>query len=756
MSNLIPVVQLDKDEEPKAISNIKVERPLEEEDAQTLAKMPWREYLRRAGYNKDADKMCELCIKEQKEKYNGRTPIVCNGYRDFSTILREKYGDVADELTASLSEAELNILKAEFDPKAWFETYARDVTKLQDRYYQTQILKCSAKNKVIRAGRRCVAKGELVCMADGSFKPIEDVKKGDKVLSHKGGELVSSEVYNTMNNGMAPVFQIKTQKGFTLKVTEDHQLKVKAGWKALDEGLSVGDEICTTDSKTIVWDQIESIEPIGEEEVYDISVAKTANFIANGVVVHNCGKTFAIAMYVLARIGQATEPLEVLVAAPGLGQIEEIKQTVETLADNLDIPGFITSSKQAPYLQINFYNGCKIKGITTGKDGKGSRGKRADILWLDEVDFIPADAMTAVLGVMLDNPHVERIYTSTPIGHKHLFEFASKPSTKEFHFPSFARPDYDDNMHNETTEFTDIRYCQEVLGVYGVDASGVFPLSYIKKSFDNFIPHFYNKNFVLNNRERFLVFIGVDWNHDNNGTRILVVGYDKEVGRFFKIEGFKIAKLQMTQALAVDTVVQVNREFNADHILCDQGFGTAQISQLRLKGQEQYGKVPPDHPDLKLVDTISVDFGSSLTITDPTSKQPLKRNTKQYIVEHAQKLLEDNKLALHQDQDHDLIEQLKSYVVARTGMRGTIYKAGDKKIGDHDLDAFMLALYGFDYFYGEFISPHVAGYASVIGTGDYRYAAANRSLSEIGSTFRTGRTKSARAGTPKRARSRAF
>ena len=36
-----------------------------------------------------------------------------------------------------------------------------------------------------------------------------------------------------------------------------------------------------------IWDTVESIEPAGEEEVFDITVPGTHNFVANGIVVHN-------------------------------------------------------------------------------------------------------------------------------------------------------------------------------------------------------------------------------------------------------------------------------------------------------------------------------------------------------------------------------------------------------------------------------------------------------------------------------------
>jgi replicative DNA helicase len=37
----------------------------------------------------------------------------------------------------------------------------------------------------------------------------------------------------------------------------------------------------------VYWDQIASIEPDGEEDVYDLTVDEHHNFVANGIVAHN-------------------------------------------------------------------------------------------------------------------------------------------------------------------------------------------------------------------------------------------------------------------------------------------------------------------------------------------------------------------------------------------------------------------------------------------------------------------------------------
>ncbi|MBU4430598.1 site-specific integrase, partial [Patescibacteria group bacterium] len=51
--------------------------------------------------------------------------------------------------------------------------------------------------------------------------------------------------------------------------------------------LSPGDEIAVADEKDLKFVKIASIEYIGEEQVYDIEVEGTHNFVANGIIAHN-------------------------------------------------------------------------------------------------------------------------------------------------------------------------------------------------------------------------------------------------------------------------------------------------------------------------------------------------------------------------------------------------------------------------------------------------------------------------------------
>ena len=604
---------------------------------------------------------------------------------------------------------------------------------------------CSAKNKAIRWGRRCIAEYEQVLMSDGTYKHIKDVKVNDKVLSFREDEAVSNTVLDVIDNGYKDIiYRVRLTSGRSVDLTSDHQILTKDGWKSIDEGLGIQDYVCESRShfKTdtdFKYTKIKSISKLeSRTKVYDLTIENDHNFITNGIVTHNCGKSYAIIMELMYKIALAEKPLSILVAAPMVTMIDEISQVFMELSNLIDIPNFIQSKKSSPILEITFFNGSILKGITAADDGKSARGKKADVIWIDEVDFVPTKALDAIRAIQLDNPNVELIYTSTPIGEGNLFNFANQKITKEFHYPTFTRPDYTDEMHSSTEALSAIAYAQEILAIYGLDEAGVFPIRFIDMAYDYYIKDSYNEDFVLNNRDRFILIIGVDWNHDNNGTRIVVLGHDRVYSKFFIVEKQRISKIKMTQTLAVQTIVDLNRKYNCDHIICDEGFGIAQVSMLRLKGEEQYGKVPPNHPDIKLVDTIAVSFGSTLEITDPVKHQTIKKNTKQYIVENAQKVLENNQLALDDLKDDEVILQMKNYHIARTGLRGNIYKPKDKKIGDHDLDALMLALYGFDMFYGAFIKPTLVEHGNILSK-DVNYAAAGRTFGseEYGSTLNT-------------------
>lgn len=566
----------------KAIDLSEVE-DIDSLEAADIYEIPFKKYLEHKNFNKDKLKMCEICIADQKKRYNGRTPITCTGLKDFNNVVKSRYSEDEKEALekglSALDPEELAALEGQFSPTDWFKYNTNDPDTYTERWYQTLITSCSAKKRVLRMGRRC-------------------------------------------------------------------------------------------------------------------------------------GKTFSAAMYVLHRIATSEKKINVLVVAPMQTHLDEIVKTLKDLCDVLSFKLWL-SKRSTPIVEITFVNGCTVQCVVGANDGTSARGKKADILWIDETDFVGSKVLEALKAIEMDNPNVETIYTSTPIGEGNLYRFAQSEQVKEFHYPSYVIPHYNEQIHRSNKDdLGEVAFVQEILALFGVDEHGAFPSRFIDRAETYNIPQMFNEAYVLNNREKFIIVIGVDWNHDNNGTRILVVGYHKEIERFFVIEKSRISKLNYTQNLAIEKVVEFNRKYYADHIGCDQGFGATQIGALRMEGKSQYGKVPHDHPDLKLTKVEAVDFGSSLELRDPVTRKILKKKAKQFIVENTLHYLEEGRIAFDDIEDNELIMQLKNYSIVKKTINGNVYKAKDKKIGDHDLDAFMIAIYIFEKMYG-----------TMLGTGNINHTA---------------------------------
>ena len=219
-----------------------------------------------------------------------------------------------------------------------------------------------------------------------------------------------------------------------------------------------------------------------------------------------CGKTFSIVMDLIYRIATASRPINILVAAPLVTMIHEIEKAFKALSRVLEQENFITKSKATPTLEMTFFNGSVLQGITTSDGGKASRGKKADIIWLDETDYMDRKAIEAIEAIKLDNPNVEMFITSTPKGEGNLYEFAQQENVKEFHYPSYVIPHYNDNVDQDLRgKLSEIGFTQEVLALYGLDQDSVFQQHFIEDSYELYIPEFYNESFVLSNRERFII-----------------------------------------------------------------------------------------------------------------------------------------------------------------------------------------------------------------------------------------------------------
>ena len=194
------------------------------------------------------------------------------------------------------------------------------------------------KRPVLSDLRECVTGETLVYLADGRRIPIRELsgQQMEVFTMTREGRIGTAFCDAVWPVGKRRVFKVKLFSGKTIRATEEHRLYSMVGWKTVKD-LSGGDRLgvalriprlerefeyseeygmnllghafppmsqttslpdveiddaalpgeCATND--LFWDRIVSIEPDGEEEVFDLTVPGTASWLADGIVSHNSG-----------------------------------------------------------------------------------------------------------------------------------------------------------------------------------------------------------------------------------------------------------------------------------------------------------------------------------------------------------------------------------------------------------------------------------------------------------------------------------
>jgi replicative DNA helicase len=150
----------------------------------------------------------------------------------------------------------------------------------------------------------CMPASTRILLADGT-----DVTMGELLLSQEtplvwavddGGRLQARRLLKTFGSGIKPVFRLRLASGLEVDATANHRFLTPEGWVSLgqfDPGLFVATpgrlppepdpRAGTAPPSDLSWDEVVSVEQVGEQPVFDCTVEVDHNFIANGIVAHN-------------------------------------------------------------------------------------------------------------------------------------------------------------------------------------------------------------------------------------------------------------------------------------------------------------------------------------------------------------------------------------------------------------------------------------------------------------------------------------
>ena len=411
------------------------------------------------------------------------------------------------------------------------------------------------------------------------------------------------------------------------------------------------------------------------------------------------GKSYGLGIDIANRLVQNSN-YQILVVTPFLSQAKELTLVVKKILRSLGATigtwdELVERSVTSPYQEIQMRNGSTFKAFTAGNDNANAvRGQGAHLIIIDEADFLTQEAFDSITAILMDKPNTEIICTSTPMGEGLLYKFANSKDYKEFHFPSFCIPHYNDDMDKEfRNSLSMMAYIQEIMAEFGLSDNSVFDTDLVNQS--RTIEPIGNLSDVIHNRDRYILSLGCDWNADKVGTRICIIAYDKVEKHVFIANLSNVRREGWTQVAAVEKIVELNRLYRPDYIYVDEGFGEANVQQLKLVAVNAFGKVPMDHPDLLLRNVTAVNFASTLELKDVMTGEIRKKYFKNFIVETTKRALETRSLAFGNSLADSIVEQMKNYIIKGRSSNGReTYEAKNHEIGDHDLDAFMIALAG--------------------------------------------------------------
>lgn len=443
----------------------------------------------------------------------------------------------------------------------------------------------------------------------------------------------------------------------------------------------------------------------------------------------------------------APKPYRILVIAPYEDHIKEIwKGFGALIADSPWLSTQIKRIKSSDEFIIEFKNGSTIEGSCAGlnsaQPGTKLRGKTADFIYVDELDYIPRELMeNVIIPIYTSHTDCKMRVASTPAGIRELFfEWSTRANELGWyhqHIPSW-HPDNDNwssieqckakNIPiNESTEFQvrSITTHDAFLREYGAEftdaSTGVFKSNFIEKCMIPYGPYInledpdvFDPNFTQNKQNVYI--IGVDWNTYKNGGQIVMVEFckvktehtyfDHEMRkditidftgkyRLFYRRGIKV--VDSTQANTRAEIIRLIQNYKVDYIYVDYGYGDTNIEELSYYGLK--------NPFLGIQNKLKVvNFGQYVEHWDPVLKEKVKKTNKNMMVNNAILCTEENTILLPKEEDMKtrLVGQMRSYKIKNVTSNGIITYEGE----DHILDAFNLALYGFAKEYGPLLKTN--------------------------------------------------
>jgi hypothetical protein len=291
------------------------------------------------------------------------------------------------------------------------------------------------------------------------------------------------------------------------------------------------------------------------------------------------------------------------------------------------------------------------------------------------------------------------LYTSTPKGKGNVFFKACKssPDTNEYHVSITEVEEMQGQIESFRILLGETGFIQECEAEFPDTSGGPFNYKGVDLAKTDYR---YEDCF---RRPGFIYVGGVDWNGSGIGTYFRIIEFDPSNYVFRLVDRQVISSANWNGLAAKEMLKHLNEKWRPAHWMCDSGYGHDLMEDLKLQSMKSAANTP-----LAKIKHIlePVEFGSWIVIDDPFTKEEIKKSTKAFIVSQVARLFEPRENGVniqYSKYDENLTNSLENYKIMSITDKGNVQYGFDKKDGieDHDLDSFMLSVYGIVKHYGE-------------------------------------------------------
>ena len=442
------------------------------------------------------------------------------------------------------------------------------------------------------------------------------------------------------------------------------------------------------------WYQVEMLQDQSKKRVYRCGrrTGKTETMVVESLF-HVCTK----------------KNFRVLIITPYENQVRlAFMRLNELIKESPVVSSMVLSNTKNPYM-IKMNNESAILGFTTGASSGGGaasiRGQRADLIVMDEVDYMGEADFDSVMIIAGERPEIRTVMSSTPTGKRSKFYQACTDPKMGFieHFhPSTHNPNWNDEMEAEfRATLSEQGYVHEVEAEFGVQNTGVFDKDRVDeaKEFYNYAyaPLDYYQEAAIKRGDieppEMLLYdrrhpapysrfrtIGVDWDKYEDTSSIIVLEFNERLKRFMILKAYSVPRSEYSYDMAVKTIIELNEIYKPAMIYCDRGAGEYQIEALCIHGK--------NHPETRLHEKVKgFQFSQKLDIQNPVTGEITKEPLKPFMITQLQIAFERNQLIISK-YDEKLYKQLIDYEVVKRAQNGNPIFTD---VNEHFIDALGLA-----------------------------------------------------------------